>query len=344
MDKQITDPLPQGRVRVLEILEATTGGTRRHMQLLLRNLDQRRFAVTLAYANRRDSHFANDLREYRTMRIELVEIQMRREIHPASDLLALIRLIRLIRRGRFDVVHAHSSKAGFLGRLAARLAGVGATIYTPHGFAFQYKPQSLGGRLYRALERLGGRWTDLLLCVSEGERRLAIEHGLTSAPIEVIPNAIPIPKAKDPAARERVRRQYGIPMNSLVVGTVAQFRPQKGYRHFIEAIPQVLRTCPDTWFLIVGDGDERPKVEQTIRNLNIGQPGHPRRPPGRPRRFLLRHGRLRPKLPLGRHALRPPGSHGRKPPSHRLQHPRQTGSWSATGKMDSWLCRNRVNP
>lgn len=257
------------RKKVLEILEATTGGTRRHLQYLLRNIDLERFEVTFAYSDRRDAFFSKDLETYAARGIHLVEIPMRREIRPVEDFIALVRLMKLIRQQQYDVIHAHSSKAGFLGRLAARLTGVGPVVYTPHAFAFQYQPKGVKGKLYRGLERLAGRWTDLLLCVSDGERHVAQEHTLTRAPIEVLANVVKA-NDKDPIeVRRRVRKCYNIPENSPVVGMVAQFRPQKGYRHFIEAIPQVLSRCQEAIFLVVGDGPERLSVEESIRNLKI---------------------------------------------------------------------------
>src|SRR5687767_3357886 len=93
--------------------------------------------------------------------------QMDREISPVWDLAAVFSLWGLIRRHRFSLVHTHNSKAGFIGRLAARLARVPTIIHTVHGFAF-HESESSGRRvLFRYLERLAARWCDGMIFVSE---------------------------------------------------------------------------------------------------------------------------------------------------------------------------------
>lgn len=262
---------PRSRpLRVLQILEATTGGTRRHLYYLLRGLDPARFEVSLIYANQRDPHFAGDLRQFAAWGVRLYEVPMRREIAPGHDLAALVRIMHIIHAGRFDLVHTHSSKAGFLGRLAARLCGVRTIVHTPHSFAFQYCPQSLKGNLYRALERLASRLHHRLICVSQGERQVALDARISPAEKTlVIPNTIDLKDLAPSLASEAIRKRHGIAEGASVVGMVAQFRPQKGHRHFIAAIPLVLARCRKAHFLIVGDGPLLEETRRQVRELGV---------------------------------------------------------------------------
>jgi glycosyltransferase involved in cell wall biosynthesis len=258
------------RIKVCEILEATTGGTRTHIYNLLRYIDMTKFSVSLIYSGLRDRYFSNDVHFFSQRGVGLFEVPMRREISPLHDLRSLIKIYNILRAERFDIVHAHSSKAGVLGRLAARAAGVKAVIYSPHSFAFQYCPDSLSGMLYRSIEKLAALFCDCLMCVSQGECEEATKHRICSpSKIRTIENAVATEDLVPTRSAEEVRQGFRIPPDAAVVGMIAKFRPQKGYRHFIEAIPQVLKSCPNTIFLIVGDGEEWERVKGMIRQQGI---------------------------------------------------------------------------
>jgi glycosyltransferase involved in cell wall biosynthesis len=258
-------------LKIIHILEATVGGTRTHLRHLLTRLDPQRFSVSLVYSNRRDPHFKDDLNLYDSRGIALHEVPMQREIAPWQDLTSFLKIWRIIRRGKYDLVHAHSSKAGFLGRLAAKLSGVPAIIYSPHGFAFQYRPQSNSGKIYRNLEKFAGHFHHRLLCVSQGERDLALQYRICSGLkiAEPIFNSIPLAEMKPRRSPSELKQILCIPEDSLVVGMVAHFRPQKGYLHFIRAIPEILRNYPNAKFVIVGDGPLLPAVKNQLHSMGI---------------------------------------------------------------------------
>ncbi|MBQ6102953.1 MAG: glycosyltransferase, partial [Kiritimatiellae bacterium] len=137
-------------LRVLLVLEATIGGTRRHLRDLALGLAARGFTVHIAYSAGRDPDFARDLVLFREQGIGLTEIHMRRGLS-GRDVAAIIRLRRLIRQLRPDIVHLHSTKAGFIGRFAALGTGA-AVLYSPQCFAFEM--ESALRPVYRLAERL----------------------------------------------------------------------------------------------------------------------------------------------------------------------------------------------
>lgn len=135
----------------------------------------------------------------------------------------------MLKEQDYHIVHAHSSKAGFLGRLAAKLAGVPIVLYTPHSFSFQARNSLLINRFYIALERFAARLTDRIVTVSCFEKRAAIERRVCHPSIlEVIENGVNMQVFQIEPSLGKLRRELGIEDNKQVVGTVAMFCPQKG--------------------------------------------------------------------------------------------------------------------
>jgi glycosyltransferase involved in cell wall biosynthesis len=259
------------KIKVAEILEATVGGTRTHMELLLEHIDKSKFDVTLVCSTARNPQFTEELSKFENEGIKVRVINMVREVSPLRDALSLLQLYFYLRGRSFDVVHTHSSKAGMLGRLAARWASVPAIIHTPHAFAFQGDSNRLARRLFLKAERLAGRWTTALLCVSEGERQVAIKNKVIEPrKALVIDNSVDL-KPVDHAFDSRPSCWPGSDpaQRGLVVGTVADLRPQKGLGHFIRAAKYVLERPERVSFLIIGHGWLRDELNALIASCHI---------------------------------------------------------------------------
>ena len=180
-------PPSTNAIRVLLVLEATIGGTRRHLRDLALGLHERGFSVHVAYSALRDPDYVRDIGLFRSHGIGLTEISMRRGPSPLRDFGAVIRLRRLINKLKPDVIHLHSTKAGLVGRIAA--LGTGArVIYTPHCFAFEM--ESRLRPLYRMAERLFAPLTDELIAVCESEAEAARGIGYTERKIPVVYNGV----------------------------------------------------------------------------------------------------------------------------------------------------------
>jgi glycosyltransferase involved in cell wall biosynthesis len=259
------------RIQVLEMLEATTGGTRRHLVDLATHLDPARFAASGLCATLRDPGFLEDVRAMQARGIPVTVIRMVRAINPVSDLAALARIVRHLRRQRYDIVHAHSSKAGFLGRVAARLCGVPAVIYTPHGFSFEMDVNPANRRLYLLLERLAARLTDRIICVCPSERATALRAQVGHADkCVVVENAVDAAQydLQDVDATP-LRRTFGFGDNDPVIGVIGRFSAQKGHRYLLEAFRGVVQSHPDARLLLVGQGELRQSLAQWITDFRL---------------------------------------------------------------------------
>ncbi len=258
-------------IRVLEVMEATIGGTKRHLLALIRGLDRHLFHVEVAAPKLRseafdDVTFADEVRE---AGIRQHFVPMRRAISPSVDAACLLKLVALMRRGRYDVVHAHSSKAGILGRIAARLAQVPAIVYTPHGFYFLNRPAGRSRDLYLGLERLGGRMTDCLIALSRTELAEAVDNRIVpSTKVALIENGIEVPAPRDPERLITLRRTLA-PDSSHLVSTVARMTAQKGPFDFVQMVATLLQRIPSVSVVWCGDGELRDQVEGLARELGV---------------------------------------------------------------------------
>jgi glycosyltransferase involved in cell wall biosynthesis len=260
-------------MRILHVVEATIAGVRTHVQVVTAGLDQRRFQSTVACPLHRDHAYGDDqfITYLTNVGIPIVPVAMRRAISPRSDFAALWRLVSLFRRERFDIIHLHSSKAGFLGRVAARIAGVSAAVvYSPHGLSFLGDQPRARRWLYRTLEQLAGRLGDRIIAVSPGEREHILQAKL-AAPERVvcIENGVPpiqLPSDYDRAAQRRALGQAG---DSPLIGTVARLSQQKNPDLFLQAAARVLRNLPDARFVWCGGGELTEAVERRTHELGI---------------------------------------------------------------------------
>lgn len=259
-------------LRIAEVMECTIGGTRRHIGELTCGLAALGCEVTLFASAERDPTFREDLARIGKAGVHVIEIPMVRQIAPGIDARQQARLIKEFRRGRFDVVHTHSSKAGALGRVAARIAARRAAIvHTPHTFAFNFAEQfsAKKRRLFLTIERVLGRVTDRLIHVSESERQEGI--ALRIVPPEravVIENGI-APEAYVGRDRSRIRRELGLAEDVPLVGAVGLLNEAKGHSFLVDAIAQVRTSLPSVRCVIVGEGALRSALEAQIANAGL---------------------------------------------------------------------------
>jgi len=269
--------MPHDRIRVLHALEATTGGTRRHLSDVVHNLDGDRFDVSVLCSTLRDTAFLGDVDAMRAHGANVTIIRMLREIHPLADANALRRIAQHLHRGRYDIVHTHSSKAGILGRIAAWQARVPVVIHTPHAFAFQMDVAPPRRVLYALLERMAARLTDRIVCVCPSERAQALRHRIAAADrLAVIENAI---DARNIAARcaavdrDAVRHSLGIAPQDLVIGMAARFTRQKGHDILVEAVANLPSSLPCR-LLLPGAGSRKQAIAALIRRRGLADMCH----------------------------------------------------------------------
>ncbi|MDV7223208.1 glycosyltransferase [Streptomyces prunicolor] len=183
------------------------------------------------------------------------------------DLAALPRLVRIIRTGRYDLVHTHLYRACVYGRLAARIAGVKAVVATEHSLGdsqMEGRGLSAGVRaLYLASERLGRSTVAVSPTVAERLER----WGVPGPRIEVVPNGIDLDRFRfDPVQRLRTRQRLGLPEGAYVVGGIGRLAAGKRFDVLIRALAQL---PDDYWLLLVGGGTEENLLRRTAHDCGV---------------------------------------------------------------------------
>ena len=195
---------------------------------------------------------------------------LERPINPLKDLLALFEIYSFIREKQIDIVHTHSSKAGIVGRLAARIAGVKIIIHTVHGWSFNDYQPFWTRLLYIGLERWIGGFTNRLIVVSRYDQEKGLSNAIVSENrYSLIRYGIDYAEFSGKQGTEKTRQELGIGADDLVVGMIACFKPQKSPGDFVRLAGLINQSLPQVKFVLVGDGALRESIEDLISQYNL---------------------------------------------------------------------------
>ena len=256
------DPL----VRVVALIDHldTRGGAERLAVQVATRLDPSRFHSTLCASRLHpddlgEPHIEAALDECRRAGTRVIGLGRRGK----TDVHVWGRLVGELRGRKVDVLHAHKFGSNVWASLVRPLAATPVLITHEHTWSYEGQPHR------RFLDReLVGRMSDAFVAVSREDQRRMIEiEGVDRDVTRFIPNGAP---AAPPAKGTDVRGELGIPADATVAGSVGFLRAQKAFDVLVRAAARLAPTHPDLWFVIVGDGEERPKLEALIAELGVG--------------------------------------------------------------------------
>jgi len=248
-----------GKLRICMLVpKLQIGGAEVQILQLLRALDRSDLEISLCCLVRGDRMMEE---EAERLVSSITWIGFRWRYAPVS----FFRLVRFLRRGRFDVLHAHLALADSIGRIAGRLAGVPVLMTTEHG------KHLWKSHLYLVLERILGGITDMRICVSRDILELRETREKTPPEkLEYLPNAV------DPACVRRVERgraavmaEFGWDAADPLVLSVGRLVSAKSYPLLVEALHVLRRKIPNVRALIVGEGDRHAEIEARIGSLGL---------------------------------------------------------------------------
>ena len=269
-----------GRAKIARVLTRPgVGGAAKHVALLMRGLEAD-FEARLYCgppAAREGNYFALHDLDLNPRWIGA----LRRDAAPARDLRALRDLVRHFRAFRPQICDTHLSKAGVLGRLAARVAGVPVRIHTFHVNIFEgYDWRPFERPLYLGLERFAARGSDRLICLSEelGAQLLALGIGEPSQFRAITLGVDLAPfradKSQIAQARAQIRAELKLAPDAPIVGVIARLAPVKSIKTALECAALIGKTRPDVHFVFVGEGPSRARLQEQATQLGVSNRVH----------------------------------------------------------------------
>ena len=211
--------------------------------------------------------------------ISIIKVpELQREISPWPDLVAFFKLFSLLRKNGYAIVHTHSSKAGFLGRIAAKLAGVPVVVHTIHGLPFHSGVNWLLRFVYVQTEKLAALFSDRIISVCDNMTAKAVRARVAPpGKFVTIYSGFDVRawrKARiEEAGKDRLAGRLGIREEDIVVGKVGRLFPLKGHKYFLKAAAILQgkheREFSDLKFLLIGDGILKDELKKQARDLGI---------------------------------------------------------------------------
>lgn len=272
MTDKLQAAAPEPPIRVLHIItRMIVGGAQENTLLSVEGLDK---------MPEYDVHFISGIdrgregellsRARETTQLIIVP-EMGRSINPFSDVVAFWKLYRLIKKGKYHVVHTHSSKAGVLGRVAAWMAGTPLVVHTLHSLVFHdYQPWVVN-RTWRIIKKICAPMTHHFISVSRIIAEKAIAANIDKPEkFSTIYSGMELDwflNAKFDSAK--IREEFGIPLDAPVVGKIARLFPLKGHDELMDAAPEIVRRVPNVRFFLIGDGVLLEKLQERAKGYGI---------------------------------------------------------------------------
>lgn len=252
-------------MKLLFVTQSTIGGTLEYFKLLIPRLAEKGDEITVACPS--DGPMKTELER---MGINVHVIEMVREISPVGDIRSIRQLVRYIKSNDFDLIHAHSSKAGAIGRISAFLCGI-PCVYTAHGWSFSMDVSKLHKRMYICIEKLLALLCRRIVAISEFEKNIALKYRIARKnKIKLISNGIDVKSfAPMPQRKCFMKKRLGIKENVPVIGMVGRLALQKDPITFVKTAKIIADSGCPVFFLLVGDGELRGEVEQEISRLGL---------------------------------------------------------------------------
>ena len=246
------------------VAQAYPGGVPVYIETLAKHLDSSKYEKILVCS------YAYEEERFAPYFDAIEKVSMERSISASKILKPAWATRKLIKKYKPDVVYCNSSIAGAVGRLAAIGCGT-KVLYNAHSWAFNMRISSKKKLFYRWIEKIFALFTDKIICVSNFEKKSALDNHICSEKkLEVILNGIDIAEVEQKIAQTKLTRvSLNIPENAYIIGMVGRISEQKAPDTFVRAARKIKDTIPEAFFIIVGDGPDQTVIEKMISDFGL---------------------------------------------------------------------------
>lgn len=269
------------KIKVVHIITRfDKGGSAENTLLTVLGLNKEKYSILLIKGSSLESEMSDEeslavsesLKIAEENNIKVINLPfLVRKIAPLTDLRALFTLFKILRKERPDIVHTHTSKAGFLGRFASFLARVPIIIHTPHGHVFHSYFGPTLTKIFVIAEKISSLITDKIITLTNRERDEHIERRI--APLNkfiTIHSGVDLDRFMNLNINiKKKKKELNIPQDYCVIGTVGRLVPIKGHKYLVSAAEMIIKEFPKTVFIFVGDGFLKPILERHSEALGI---------------------------------------------------------------------------
>ncbi len=252
------------------ITKMELGGAQKVALFLAKNLNKKRYNVY--FITGPGGYLDNTIKEIKGIKVYFTK-NLKQPVSPFFDILALFELKKFFKENKIDIVHTHSSKAGILGRFAAKMAGVKLIIHTIHGFPFHKYQNFFSFYIYLILEKIAAKFCHKLIAVGEDVMNYGLRYKVGGKKQYLIIRAgidtNLFKKAK--VNRKEYLKKYGINHKDFIVGMIGNLKKQKNSIEFINIACEVIKKGKNISFIFAGDGPLKSKANMLIKKLNLDE-------------------------------------------------------------------------
>lgn len=253
-------------IKILYILEATIGGTQKHVFDIAKKINKSEYQIDIIYSNNRNKYF---IEESNGIFNKTYGLPITRSASP-SDLFNIVKIMKIIKQNNYDIIHCHSTKAGFVGRIAAFLSRHKNIIYSPHGFMFCDTRIKFKRQAYLKLEKFLGYLTRKIVAVSGSERNLAITNNIVpDKKIITINNSIDPLDDNGICYAHKISKKNNDKNSEIIIGSVTRLQYPKDHITLIRSFEIINERIPNTKLIVVGDGPLESECIELINELNL---------------------------------------------------------------------------
>jgi len=263
--------------KVLHIItRLISGGADENTVYTCEGLDVEKFRVDLVVGGQSELHNFPQIKNSNVIQLS----SLVREIHPLNDVKTLFSLVRMIRRERYEIVHTHTAKAGILGRTAAKLAGAPIIIHTLHGSTFHDAINKVNSFIYKFLEKITAKWTDVIISVGDDLKERYIRAGV-GTPRQYVTirsgfelSEFLLDKAQISSCKKALHDELGVNENEIIIGSASRLEARKGHIYLLEAARSIIRKNENVHFVIAGDGGMDDELKHWVKSQNLQERIH----------------------------------------------------------------------